>query len=400
MSDHDQDGDGIPEFPSDQSFPGPVSRVRAIGNLGGDTVSGIDGVLVGNDFLGDYELVLAGLGPDSYLWLSGRLRVSLQDTDTPEDQLSYLNQSLDISNRAFGQNGAVLVTPDETVVNDHAYCFSEVRLGFRSTSGLIFSPSVGGPGGFQAGHFTGTDFQGDFADYGVGVSVQGTTPGGGFQETGLVVMCLPQGEYDQLFPRVRVQNPDGSSSQVRLPPVSISVGCRQVLDLLPELQIGLDSLPACSSQGTVGLSSSVNSSANINRIFATVNGGPQTTFCSDCEEDPDFDFTVNLGQCDNEIIVTAEDAALDVVSATVSTRFDVEHPMLSGCQDITVLESSPGSRSAIVNFDVSASDGCDGSLPIVCSEASGSSFPVGETAVTCTAVDAWETRGAVTSQWK
>jgi len=45
-------------------------------------------------------------------------------------------------------------------------------------------------------------------------------------------------------------------------------------------------------------------------------------------------------------------------------------------------------EGAVVNFSVTADDGCDPSAHVVCVPAPGSLFPIGETSVTCTATDA------------
>src|SRR5262249_10202800 len=42
---------------------------------------------------------------------------------------------------------------------------------------------------------------------------------------------------------------------------------------------------------------------------------------------------------------------------------------------------------AVVSYDVSATDLRDGAVPVLCTPASGSAFPFGTTAVTCTASD-------------
>ena len=54
-------------------------------------------------------------------------------------------------------------------------------------------------------------------------------------------------------------------------------------------------------------------------------------------------------------------------------------------QDITVDCKTP--HGAVVNFNVSASQGCFGSLPVICQPPSGSLFPLGMTVVTCVTQD-------------
>src|SRR5262249_11691959 len=50
--------------------------------------------------------------------------------------------------------------------------------------------------------------------------------------------------------------------------------------------------------------------------------------------------------------------------------------------------TDPGRCSAVVNWSIAASDGTCGPVPVVCTPASGSTFPTGVTPVNCTATDA------------
>lgn len=68
------------------------------------------------------------------------------------------------------------------------------------------------------------------------------------------------------------------------------------------------------------------------------------------------------------------------------TVTDDEDPTISCPANITVDESSIGSNSANVNFNVTATDN-DGQATVSCNHASGSSFDIGTTAVTCIATD-------------
>lgn len=64
---------------------------------------------------------------------------------------------------------------------------------------------------------------------------------------------------------------------------------------------------------------------------------------------------------------------------------DTTPPVLSLPADITTPATGPS--GAVVTFTVSATDMVDGSVPVVCSPASGSTFPVGMTVVNCSASD-------------
>jgi HYR domain-containing protein len=65
---------------------------------------------------------------------------------------------------------------------------------------------------------------------------------------------------------------------------------------------------------------------------------------------------------------------------------DTTGPTVSAPVGLAAEATSPD--GAVVNFDVSATDLVDGAVPAVCSTPSGSTFPLGSTAVTCTASDA------------
>ena len=72
---------------------------------------------------------------------------------------------------------------------------------------------------------------------------------------------------------------------------------------------------------------------------------------------------------------------------TVTVLPDDEPPVLT-CPDQVVAAATPGQGSAVVTFDVTATDNCSGPVAITCVPPSGSTFPCGTTAVECTARDA------------
>jgi hypothetical protein len=66
--------------------------------------------------------------------------------------------------------------------------------------------------------------------------------------------------------------------------------------------------------------------------------------------------------------------------------FDVTAPNLPGPASKTV-RAQNGAKSARVTFDVTATDGVDGMVPVSCQPRSGSQFAVGRTTVRCAASD-------------
>src|ERR671931_534775 len=78
-------------------------------------------------------------------------------------------------------------------------------------------------------------------------------------------------------------------------------------------------------------------------------------------------------------------------SVTVTIN-DTTPPVVSVPGDFSVETESTG--GGIVTFSASATDNVDGPLPVTCSPASGSTFPVGTTKVTCTATDSHQNTGS------
>jgi hypothetical protein len=67
-------------------------------------------------------------------------------------------------------------------------------------------------------------------------------------------------------------------------------------------------------------------------------------------------------------------------------------PVLAVPANITKEATSSG--GAVATFSASATDDVDGSTPVICAPASGSTFPLGTTAVMCTAIDAHANPGS------
>ncbi len=84
---------------------------------------------------------------------------------------------------------------------------------------------------------------------------------------------------------------------------------------------------------------------------------------------------------------TAWDGFLEASPATVSVAVaDTTDPVVTVPPDVTTEAAGPG--GAAVTFSASATDDVDGALTPTCVPASGSTFPLGMTTVTCSATDA------------
>lgn len=366
------------------------STIRAVGSanlasgatlsaIGGFTAVGFSGDLdpTSGELLGDYELALGGLRGESTFWDVDRTAFRFIDTTSPEDPDRYFQSWIFTEDRIRPHQ---LVEPGQFLEVPFSFCFSQVNMGFRTTQGTFYQPFLSVAGRHQGTDFTGAAVDTVFSGNGYGTPTNQATA----SERGQVSLCLPEGEYS-FTPLVRSVNPNGTVSSTELPVVSLSVGCRQVLDVTSSLQVAVDPVPACSPTASLDASGSVTSIAAVDQINVTV-GGTTTTLCSDCGDDPSFAFTAALDVCGNTVEIEAENALGDTASTSVSTRFDLEAPTLDTCPDLDML-AEPGSGGGVVDWELAASDTCDGDRPVVCDVPAGSFLPAGETSVTCTVAD-------------
>jgi hypothetical protein len=90
------------------------------------------------------------------------------------------------------------------------------------------------------------------------------------------------------------------------------------------------------------------------------------------------------------VTCTATDAAGNTSTSTFTvTVTDDENPVLAGTPADSSQSNDAGLCTAVVNYtDPTATDNCPGTPTVSCSPASGSTFDLGPTTVTCTATDA------------
>jgi len=95
------------------------------------------------------------------------------------------------------------------------------------------------------------------------------------------------------------------------------------------------------------------------------------------------------------VTCTASDSTGNTATGSFNvTVGDTTPPDLLVPDDITAEATSPS--GAMVTFTAAASDNADGPLPVVCSPASGSTFALGTTTVTCSATDTQHNTGTAT----
>lgn len=109
--------------------------------------------------------------------------------------------------------------------------------------------------------------------------------------------------------------------------------------------------------------------------------------------DPPSGSTFSLGT--TLVAVTSTDASGNSSHATFNvTVRDTTQPVVTTSGDVTVEVTSPA--GAVATFSASATDIVDGPMTPVCTPASGSTFPIGMTTVTCSATDAHLNTGSAT----
>jgi Zn-dependent metalloprotease len=388
--DNDADGDGIPDASGtygiyastvgyegvDRRAPG-ASYTASWGYAYGDFDGSFDEAA--NVYDGSYELVLGGLQGEASLWRPYFLNLQFSSGVVTNDA-DYFYNTYAIYDR---RNLAIEVTPEQSVTNDLAFCFSEVRITFQSSNATFYSPQVL----WYDGAFEGIDFVGQPASYTMGYGLGYGTPLYQSQATnrGQVTLYLPQGTYT-LLPGIV---PGGSSGGVTgLEPIEITVGCAERIELEPCLQMNL-AIPACYTSNKLNLAGSVRTSCsnNVTQITYELNGAPPQTVCDNCGEDPDFNITVPLEPGENTLIVTAYDDRGGVTSVSGTLRPDTNAPVIL-CPPNGITKEATRPCGANVVFAVDVTDNCDSAPSISCTPPSGSLFAHGETAVNCLAIDA------------
>lgn len=95
----------------------------------------------------------------------------------------------------------------------------------------------------------------------------------------------------------------------------------------------------------------------------------------------------NLGDIDGTHIVWSEAryGNSDVFLFTIGAQGDTTAPVFGSHPDITTTATS--ATGAVVSFNITATDDTDPSPTVTCNPATGSAFPIGSTAVNCSATD-------------
>jgi hypothetical protein len=336
-------------------------------------------------FEGSYEAVVGGLNSENSLWQPNVLFLSLENPDFTQEltNANLYDGNVRITDE---RTNAIEVVAGQHYTNNVAYCFSEVQIGFKTTAGIFFQPSINN----SYGTFVGTDFQGNAANYQAFVYGTYGTPFSASSPTnsGLLRMALPQGSYT-LYPYVTFIGAGGSQSVTGLQPINLTVGCQQLIQLQQCLQINNLDLPSCTANYMVPFSGSVASCTNVSLITYQVNGGAVINICANCGINPNFAAVLDLSGvavcATNSVVVTAYDVDGNVSSITSQIQFNNVPPVVI-CPPTAVI-SCVNTNQVPVNFTVTATSNCTGPVAVICDPPSGSLFPAGTTTVTCYAVD-------------
>lgn len=334
--DHDPDGDGVPSGLEMGNSTASHSNVSGTGGsttsaYGGQAWASFEGSLdpAGETFEGDHELVLANPRGLTHPWDVRRLRVQVTERSTPEEPLSWYQSNLVVT---AGGPREVSLSPGDVHRLDHHYCLSRLNLAFYSTAGTFFDPSLDSMSG---GSFRGLDFEGTDTSYTAIAWAEGTpTEEADAASTGLVVALLAAGDWT-LTPTVRSINPGGGTSTTELMPVSLRVGCRQVISMFPDFILELDPVPPCVEAGFLQISGRVRGDADVSRIEATANGGAPVIACTGCGVEPTFTLAIPLDAAPNEIVVRA----IDSESREATTSGFTQH-----VEEPSAIDRRPGSE--------------------------------------------------------
>ncbi len=262
------------------------------------------------EFNGDYRLALAGYAGQASVWQVHGLSVRYSNTEPLVRGTVRMYAS--------PARTRVEVSPGQTQRLDHHYCVNDVNLAYQTRSGTFYSPRLTGNG-----RFDGEDYRAEQVNYSVNLStfVGSPTTAAQASDTGVVTMSLPQGVYT-LRPSVRALNPDGTTSNARLPNVTLTVGCGQVVNAATDIQVNLVDPPKNVEADHVVIEGQVNADVPVTDIEYVKNEDAPVVVCNtgDCAEDGQFSVTVPLDEGVNQIEVTATSEDGSKASVTTSVE--------------------------------------------------------------------------------
>jgi hypothetical protein len=274
----------------------------------------------------NYEMVAVNANNVVRPWQAQHLHLVIQNSADP---VNYPNNPSSLTSPSLSE---LTITdklartsnlgPAGTLNQDFKYCFGQVNIVNYNSAGSI--PFHGLKATVNGG-FSGTNFLGQNVDY----DVQGTffgTPSVATESniTGAIQLTLPEGENYIVTPTVKT---GASTTQFIRNPVK-SLGCGEVKTLPPGLDVSLNPpLPNCAPKdGQVDMNVIVTTEDDgpINRVYYTVNDGPEIDICSsDCGDDAEFTTSVSVEKGRNNIAVFA---ILPVGPASIINHIEFDTP--------------------------------------------------------------------------
>src|SRR4029077_17592623 len=103
------------------------------------------------------------------IWKQKYFNLTMVSSSTVTNDDDYFSNILSISE---DDTNDVEIVPGQPTIHDVAYCMSEVKVVFHSTSGTFYQPNIRN----SSGSFTGTDFLGRDVNYSVSVQSMYGTP--------------------------------------------------------------------------------------------------------------------------------------------------------------------------------------------------------------------------------
>jgi len=321
---------------------GTTVRAQDVDTYGGRSTTAFDGSFDQStgQLASAYDLLVVDTYDIPTQWVHSGLTLDFYDLAAEREGFLILNPDSNFH----------LMAPGDVVPVDHAYCFNEVDLPYSIASGLLFDPYA-----VVNGSFNGTDWRGVVTSY----TANGTALGypktnANAATNGIVHLALPQGTFT-IQPGASVQAPSGALSTATFAKTTLDLGCGQRLTVSPGLSVSA-MLPLCAESASPDIVGSVQSSgANVDRIWYTLNGGPDIDICSsNCGADPQFSVPVSLVACGNTIQVFATSGGQ---TASVTTQTTWEDPSDGiDCEGSCEPPPQPADECAVVT-----------AVPLVCS---------------------------------
>jgi len=251
--------------------------------------------------MGSYELLTGGPYAEPSYHDVPRLHLSFSQFDDPMDPARWYSGALSITSPSDGRRLAV---PGERIERNLRCCVSQVLLRYHSTGAPFYDPWVS-----ASGRLLGADFEGVPRDEYYSIGAEGV-PGSVSDAAvdGGVAFLAAEGHYT-IDPQAHFVNPGGGTSRTDLRQLELYVGCRQILEMQPEIAVEVHESPDCVGTTPVRILGHVDAQDEVAAITWSVNGSPPADACRPCGAKPDFSIEIPPPGGPVEILIAATDTA-------------------------------------------------------------------------------------------